>query len=132
MQKHSYFENSAGEHKNGKTISQKQQAYKNSDGVNRIAEERMLNDKGHKIVKEKRGNEVEETNHYYNIEEDEAQNFHQNWKKTDGELKFLDNYNKHVRGIENGRQPQSRQLELGYQPSYQQERNPRVESRQRA
>jgi hypothetical protein len=36
-----------------------------------------------------------------------------------------------VRGIENGRQPQSRQLELGYQPSYQQERNPRVEARQR-
>lgn len=48
---HNYFENSAGEHKNGKTISQKHQAYKDSNGVKRIAEERMLNDKGHKIVK---------------------------------------------------------------------------------
>ena len=83
MQKQSYYENEAGEHKNGKTISQKQQAYKDTHGVNRIAEERMLNDRGHKIVKEKRGNEVEETNHYYNIEEDEVQNFHQNWKNTD-------------------------------------------------
>jgi hypothetical protein len=46
-------------------------------------------------------------------------------------LKFLDSYGRHVRGIENGRQPQSRQLELGYQPSYRQERNPRVELRQR-
>lgn len=30
----------------------------------------MLNDKGRKIVREKRGNEVEETNHYYNIDEE--------------------------------------------------------------
>lgn len=37
LNKQSYYENSVGEHKNGKTISQKQQAYKNSDGVNRIA-----------------------------------------------------------------------------------------------
>lgn len=59
-----------GEHKGGKTISQKQQAYKNSSGVNRIAEERMLNDKGRKIIKEKNGNGIEETNHYYNIDEE--------------------------------------------------------------
>ena len=51
MKQQSYFENSAGQNKNGQTISQKQQAYKNSDGVKRMAEERMLNDKGHKIVK---------------------------------------------------------------------------------
>jgi hypothetical protein len=38
VQKQSYFENSAGEHKNGKTISQKQQAYNDSNGVKRIAE----------------------------------------------------------------------------------------------
>jgi hypothetical protein len=67
MQKESYYENSAGQNRNGQTISQKQQAYKNSDGLKRIAEERMLNDKGHKIVKEKRGDQVEQTNHYYNL-----------------------------------------------------------------
>lgn len=46
-----YFENNMSEHRGGTTISQKQQAYKNSDGVNRIAEERMLDDKGRKIVR---------------------------------------------------------------------------------
>lgn len=40
-----------GEHRGGNTISQKQQAYKNSSGVNRIAEERMLNDKGRKLIR---------------------------------------------------------------------------------
>lgn len=55
MKQESYFENSAGQNKNGQTISQKHQAYKNSEGIKRIAEERMLNDRGHKILKEKRG-----------------------------------------------------------------------------
>lgn len=32
-----YFENNMGEHRAGNTISQKQQAYKNTEGVNRIA-----------------------------------------------------------------------------------------------
>lgn len=40
-----------GEHKKGNTISQKQQAYKNNSGVNRIAEERMLNDRGRKLIR---------------------------------------------------------------------------------
>lgn len=47
-----------GEHRGGQTISQKQQAYRNTDGLNRIAEERMLNDRGRKIVREKRGNDI--------------------------------------------------------------------------
>ena len=46
-----YFENHTGQHEKGNTISQKQQAYKNSSGLNRIAEERMLNDQGRKIVR---------------------------------------------------------------------------------
>ena len=33
-----YFQNSMGQHNKGNTISQKQQAYKNSAGVNRVAE----------------------------------------------------------------------------------------------
>jgi hypothetical protein len=68
--KEDYYENNIGEHREGNTISQKQQAYKNNKGVNRVAEERMLNDQGRKIVKQKVGNNVEETKHYYNIEED--------------------------------------------------------------
>ena len=40
----------------------------------------MLNDKGRKVVKEKRGNEEEEmTNHYYNMDEDELDSFDRNW-----------------------------------------------------
>jgi hypothetical protein len=52
----------------------------------------MLNDKGHKIVKEKRGNDVEETNHYYNIDEEEARDFHSNWRQKNDEMKFLQNH----------------------------------------
>ncbi len=37
IKQESYFENSAGQNKNGQTISQKQQAYKNNEGVKRIA-----------------------------------------------------------------------------------------------
>lgn len=33
-----FFENNMGEHKSGNTISQKQQAYKSNQGVNRIAD----------------------------------------------------------------------------------------------
>lgn len=37
INKESYYENSSGQHKGNQTISQKQQAYKNNNGVNRIA-----------------------------------------------------------------------------------------------
>ena len=40
----------------------------------------MLNDKGKKVVKEKRGHQPEElTNHYYNMDEEELARFDQNW-----------------------------------------------------
>ena len=51
MRQENYYENNLGQHRSGQTISQKQQAYRNTDGLNRIAEERMLNDKGRKIVR---------------------------------------------------------------------------------
>lgn len=78
-----------GEHRGGQTISQKQQAYRNTDGLNRIAEERMLNDRGRKIVREKRGNDIEETMHYYNIDEEEASAFDNDWRRADKNMKFL-------------------------------------------
>ena len=37
MKTQNYYENSLGQNQNGETISQKRQAYKNSDGINRIA-----------------------------------------------------------------------------------------------
>jgi hypothetical protein len=35
----------------------------------------MLNNRGRKIVKEKKGDQVEETNHYYNIDEEDVHRF---------------------------------------------------------
>lgn len=67
LKNYSYFENTAGQHKNGQTISQKQQGYKDNDGLRKIAEERMLNDQGRKIIRERKGDREETTNHYYNL-----------------------------------------------------------------
>ena len=124
VKQESFFENSAGQNKNGQTISQKQQAYKNNDGIKRIAEERMLNDQGRKVIKEKRGNqEVEETNHYYNIDEDDVAHFDQNWRGANQNMKFLENHQKMMQGLPYREQPQ--QLGLGYQPHREETRNHR-------
>ena len=76
----------------------------------------MLNDQGRKIVKEKKGNnEVEEvTNHYYNLEENEAQRFDQNWRGMDKEMRFLENHQKQLQGLAGD--SKQRQLGLGYDP----------------
>lgn len=50
----------------------------------------MLNDRGRKIVKEKIGNNYEETNHYYNIDEEEANKFDDDWKKEDRNQRFTE------------------------------------------
>jgi hypothetical protein len=63
--------------------------------LRRIAEERMLDDKGRKFVKEKRGDQDEEmTNHFYNMEETELESFDKNWDGIDKETKFLENATK--------------------------------------
>lgn len=102
----SYFENSLGQHKNGNTvrlnlieISEKQQGYQNTAGMRRVAEERMLNQQGRKLVKEKRGNQIEETNHYFNMDPDQVPQFDANWERVNRQNNFLE---------ENGRY-------LGYQ-----------------
>ena len=48
----------------GKKIQEKQQAYQNTGtGVQRAAQERRLNDKGHKVIKERNRNSGEEMEH---------------------------------------------------------------------
>lgn len=59
----------------------------------------MLNDKGRKIVREKNGNNYEETNHYYNIDEEEAGHFDSNWRQADQNMKFLENHQKYIQQI---------------------------------
>lgn len=73
----------------------------------------MLNDKGRKMVREKRGNDIEETNHYYNIDEEEADRFDNDWRSADSNMKFLENHQKYLRGI--GPSNGSRQIE--YEPT---------------
>ena len=59
----------------------------------------MLNDRGRKIVREKKGGEIEETNHYYNIDEEEAHNFDNDWRRRNEEIKFLDRHQKHMQSL---------------------------------
>jgi zona occludens toxin (predicted ATPase) len=75
----------------------------------------MLNDKGRKIVKEKRGNQVEESNHYYNMDEEDISRFDNDWRNLDNRLKFNENHQKYLKG---GYQeaPKQRALGLGYEP----------------
>lgn len=55
----------------------------------------MLDNKGRKYVKEKKGEQPEElSNHYYNMEESELEGFNKNWDDLDKEYKFLENANK--------------------------------------
>ena len=76
MKHETFVENTAGHNDKGHTISQTHQAYKNSDGIKRIAEERMLNDRGHKLMKEKKNGQVEESHHYFNLDEQDVGRFH--------------------------------------------------------
>ena len=74
----------------------------------------MLNDKGRKIVREKRGNGPEETtNHLYNLEDNEVQGFDNNWHGVNRETKFLDNAQKAIRGYQ-GNQGRQQNRQLGY------------------
>lgn len=97
-----YYDQNMGEHRRGQTISEKQQAYKNSAGVNRLAEERMLNDQGRKIVKEKKGNDIEVSNHYYNMDEHQAEEFNSRWDNANRDFGFQDKYRKYITNGERG------------------------------
>lgn len=97
--KEMYMEDSAGLHKGGQTISQTQQMYKNTEGVNKIAEERMLNEQGRKIVKSKEGEEVHETEHYHNVEPEHKEEFDKKWEGMDKETKFVENSQKEMKKL---------------------------------
>ena len=57
----------------------------------------MLNDRGHKVMKEqRRGGDIEHTNHYYNMDEEDVGRFHQDWGHRNQETKFLENAGKYM------------------------------------
>jgi hypothetical protein len=91
----------------------------------------MLNDRGHKVVKEKRGEQVEQTNHYYNLEDHESDRFHQDWRTANSDLKFLENVGRAQQSIGNGQYQQERLRGIGYEPRREERRQqqPQLPSR---
>jgi hypothetical protein len=87
--------------KEGKKIQEKQQAYQNNQGLQKAAHERRLNDKGHKVIKERNRNTGEETEHtiYKGITEskfifkiDEYDNFNNDYNDYRSKVSFQKNY----------------------------------------
>lgn len=53
----------------GQVISERAQAYRNSNGIDRTGHERMLGEQGRKVVRERnRLGEEDETNHFHNLD----------------------------------------------------------------
>ncbi|KAL4468328.1 hypothetical protein ABPG72_010729 [Tetrahymena utriculariae] len=86
-----YNDNMIQRGQDGNTISQKKQAYHNQVNDRAImAHERMLNDQGHKYIKERNPQgQIEDQNLYLNITEDQAQDFHQRWNHQSNHMRTL-------------------------------------------
>jgi len=81
--------------KNGKRIKEKQQAYQNSKtGIQKAAHERMLDDRGHKVVKARNRNTGEDYEHtlYKGMKEDELDNFNNDYSDYRQKVNFDNNY----------------------------------------
>jgi hypothetical protein len=81
--------------KDGKRIQETQQAYQNSQtGIEKASHERLLNDRGHKVVKQRNRNQGEELEHNYfkGIGENDLQQFENEYNDYRGKVKFQDNY----------------------------------------
>ena len=70
----------AGAIGNGNRVVERQQMYDHSGtGLQKASHERMLNDKGRKIVKERLGGQMNNYDHYRNLREEESHQFDQAW-----------------------------------------------------
>ena len=81
-----------GDH--GHRISEKQEAYKNSNGIQKAAHQRMLDNKGAKLIKQRNKNtgEQEEHNIYKGINDDEIENFNREYNDYRQKVGFERNY----------------------------------------
>ena len=52
-------------------------------------------------MRQKRGGDIEETNHYFNIDEEEAHNFDNDWRAKNDEMKFLDRHQNYMKSLSN-------------------------------
>ena len=65
---------------NGNRVIERQQLYDNSGtGLSKASHERMLNDKGRKVVKERLGDNFNSYDYYKNLSEDMASDFDNQW-----------------------------------------------------
>ena len=55
-------------------------------GLQKASHERMLNDKGRKVVKERMGDQMNSHDHYRNMREEESHQFDQQWGQMAGQL----------------------------------------------
>ena len=79
----------------GHNISERQEAYKNSfTGVQKAAHQRLLDDKGTKLIKQRNINTGEQSQHNIlkGIQENEVDNFNQQYNDYREKVHFQDNY----------------------------------------
>ena len=76
--------------KKGKRITERQQAYKNSEGVDKISHERILGNKGHKLVKAKNSENQRKYEHNYfkGMEKDDLEKFNKEYNKHKEKVEF--------------------------------------------
>lgn len=66
----------------GNRIAERQQMYENSGtGLQKASHERVFNDKGRKIVKERLGDQMNSYDHYKNMRDEEASQFDSAWQQ---------------------------------------------------
>lgn len=97
--------------KEGHKISERQEAYKNSNGVQKAAHQRILDDKGTKQIRERNINTgfQEEHNIFKGMKEDELENFNQYYNDYRQKVGFQNNY-KYLNALNGGRRGSSQNL----------------------
>jgi hypothetical protein len=74
---------------NGQRLVERQQMYENTGtGLQKIANERMLNDRGRKVVRERQGDNVNSFDHYRNMRQEQASDFDQEWEAMAHQMGF--------------------------------------------
>ena len=80
--------------KKGKRITERQQAYKNSEGVDKISHERILGDKGHKLVKarNRENQRTYEHNYFKGIGKEDLEKFNKDYHQHKEKVNFDKNF----------------------------------------
>ena len=113
----------------GHNISERQEAYKNSyTGVQKASHQRLLDDRGTKMIKQRNVNTGEQSQHnlYKGIQESDLDNFNKEYNDYREKVHFQDNYKylnqlnpgKRMKQLGKGKEGQNNNLMLGDGNSY--------------